>query len=494
MARRFGSRFPRRTTGSRGRNASESRQPSFPAPDASVAAIAQNVARLLDAIEIEDGAPAESIYISSEGHIGLGVDPTATATEFGFISETAASFWKFRTTTDSAAALQIQGGATQAENLFIQFLTNTGALTWQIVAIPSGDFRIGYTSNNVLIFEDGADPNSIHVDGDGRIGFGIDPSNPTALARWHFDAGNNDLLGETAGNEQQRLLIETRFAAGGNRQRFRITSRRHTTKGGGDPNWSYATTRLEHSIDDNGSAQMWIELRSSNAVASNSIVLGEAGTTEWVRVEDGAVGIETGTASNNAAAQLQGDSTTKGWLPPRMTTTQRDAISSPPDGLFIYNSTDDYLGLRANSEWEDIALQGHKQVAESVSRTINNVESAFIQMANISFPGPTNGTATYLVTYHVSINTVSALMNVGIKVRMGQNGNTTDAVQDYKLEVMANQAGGGLAEEYHIGGAVAVTPASGDVLTLTHITSNGTASAVVNADGRGGLVNILRVA
>ena len=46
-----------------------------------------------------------------------------------------------------------------------------------------------------------------------------------------------------------------------------------------------------------------------------------------------------GTASPNANAALDVTSTTQGLLPPRMTTIQRDAITSPPAGLVIYNTT-----------------------------------------------------------------------------------------------------------------------------------------------------------
>ena len=44
--------------------------------------------------------------------------------------------------------------------------------------------------------------------------------------------------------------------------------------------------------------------------------------------------------ANNISAQLQIDSTTKGFLPPRMTTTQRNAIASPAAGLVVYDNTD----------------------------------------------------------------------------------------------------------------------------------------------------------
>ena len=44
-----------------------------------------------------------------------------------------------------------------------------------------------------------------------------------------------------------------------------------------------------------------------------------------------------GTSSPNASAELDVSSTTRGFLPPRMTTTQRHAISSPAVGLVIFN-------------------------------------------------------------------------------------------------------------------------------------------------------------
>ena len=56
-----------------------------------------------------------------------------------------------------------------------------------------------------------------------------------------------------------------------------------------------------------------------------------------------------GTSSPNATAELDVSSTTKGFLPPRMTTTQRNAISSPAVGLVIFNTTTNclnfYVGL-----------------------------------------------------------------------------------------------------------------------------------------------------
>lgn len=58
-----------------------------------------------------------------------------------------------------------------------------------------------------------------------------------------------------------------------------------------------------------------------------------------------------GSGSIDATAIAEFDSTTLGFLPPRMTTTQRDLISSPADGLLIYNTTTNQLEFSVSSAW-----------------------------------------------------------------------------------------------------------------------------------------------
>jgi len=55
-----------------------------------------------------------------------------------------------------------------------------------------------------------------------------------------------------------------------------------------------------------------------------------------------------------ASAVLQADSTTKGFLPPRMTTTQKNAIGTPAAGLIVYDTTLNKLCVRTASAWETI--------------------------------------------------------------------------------------------------------------------------------------------
>jgi len=60
-----------------------------------------------------------------------------------------------------------------------------------------------------------------------------------------------------------------------------------------------------------------------------------------------------GNITQIASSVLQVDSTTKGFLPPRMTTTQKNAISSPAAGLVVYDTTLNKLCVYTTA-WETI--------------------------------------------------------------------------------------------------------------------------------------------
>lgn len=64
--------------------------------------------------------------------------------------------------------------------------------------------------------------------------------------------------------------------------------------------------------------------------------------------------INAGTTTSNASAILQAVSTTQGFLPPRMTTTQKNAIASPTEGLIVYDLTLHKLCVYTGSAWETI--------------------------------------------------------------------------------------------------------------------------------------------
>jgi hypothetical protein len=58
-------------------------------------------------------------------------------------------------------------------------------------------------------------------------------------------------------------------------------------------------------------------------------------------------------SGESAVAIIQADSTTKGFLPPRMTTTQKNAITAVA-GLVVYDSTTNKLQCYNGSTWNDL--------------------------------------------------------------------------------------------------------------------------------------------
>jgi len=66
------------------------------------------------------------------------------------------------------------------------------------------------------------------------------------------------------------------------------------------------------------------------------------------------VGIGAESFTPDSSAMLEVKSTEKGFLPPRMTTQQRDAIQSPAEGLVIYNTTTNCLNYRVVEVWFEV--------------------------------------------------------------------------------------------------------------------------------------------
>jgi hypothetical protein len=92
----------------------------------------------------------------------------------------------------------------------------------------------------------------------------------------------------------------------------------------------------------------------TQASSRNLVFLTSNGTalTERMRIDSvGSVGIGT---TPVASAMLEVVSTTKGLLPPRMTTIQKNAIATPAAGLMVYDTTTNKLCCYNGTIWNDL--------------------------------------------------------------------------------------------------------------------------------------------
>ncbi len=104
--------------------------------------------------------------------------------------------------------------------------------------------------------------------------------------------------------------------------------------------------------------------------------------------------ISAGTQAPDASAILQADSTAKGFLKPRMTTTQRNAIASPATGLAIYNTTTGQDESYNGTVWHAVGAvitSGTAAGTGTVTPVASNANSFNITVSGaLTLNGPSN--------------------------------------------------------------------------------------------------------
>ena len=101
-------------------------------------------------------------------------------------------------------------------------------------------------------------------------------------------------------------------------------------------------------IKNNGSQTIQIDANNNDTTAFFRVTT-NANANELFRANESGSFL-VGTTTENASAILQADSTTKGFLPPRMTGAQVEAIATPAEGLLVY-ATNAGSGAVTSSGW-----------------------------------------------------------------------------------------------------------------------------------------------
>lgn len=123
------------------------------------------------------------------------------------------------------------------------------------------------------------------------------------------------------------------------------------------------TLTLHYTASEFSPSNLVLPIVSSSYAATSLITNAVTGSTGYIpqfesektlinspMYSDGAR-ISIGTETPNLAAVLDLESTKGGFLPPRMTTAQIEAIANPPEGLMVYNTEEYKVSVYASGSW-----------------------------------------------------------------------------------------------------------------------------------------------
>jgi len=182
------------------------------------------------------------------------------------------------------------------------------------------------------------------------------------------------------------------------------------------------------------------------------------------------IGSESFTPDQSAVLELK--STEQGFLPPRMTSLQRDAIQNPSIGLVIYNIDEDCIEIRKSDGWFNLCA-GTDPCAGSISLSAPST--------SIHITTPTQITWNWNTVSETMGYKYNTLNNYGTAI---DNGNTTTYTQtnlecetQYNLYVWAYNACGNSVSNI-LSVSTSACPGPCDGITPPAKTGGGTYSIV----------------
>ena len=314
-----------------------------------------------------------NILLRPNGTGNVGINTATPATRLHIVGGgTTTSASDFATTVTQRidvanAAISLGFGYVANDFAMIQSINNVTSTARALTINPFG--------GNVLINTTTSSTFALDVNGTARLSGNLTVGQTTYLAgTYSLDVTTSGIAG---------ISEVARFAANGN---------------GGTNRGAGIVISAAGSASTLSVARLVGYQETTSATANNASfaiqVANSSGTlTEYLRINNiGGVGI--GSSTIVASARLQVDSTTQGFLPPRMTTTQRNAIASPATGLVVYDTTLNdpfYYNGTAWTMFQDgitLTTTGTSGAATLVGTTLN------IPQYQAALTNPVTGTGT----------------------------------------------------------------------------------------------------
>jgi uncharacterized protein (TIGR02145 family) len=147
--------------------------------------------------------------------------------------------------------------------------------------------------------------------------------------------------------------------------------------------------------------------------------------TQWIttssNIHNNGGNIGVGTTTPDASSKLEVNSTTQGFLPPRMTTAQRESIASPALGLVIFNTTTNCLNFFIGSGWNETCgtpittgtITTINCVGAAITGTLTSGTAASGVSASVPYTGGNGGSYTAQTISSTGVTGLTASLNSG---------------------------------------------------------------------------------
>ena len=195
------------------------------------------------------------------------------------------------------------------------------------------------------------------------------------------------------------------------------------------------------------------------------------------------VGIGTTTPSNSSILELE--STSKTFVPPRMTTIQMNAIPSPLNGSIIFNSTEDAMYIKTNNGWKSMFFVNNDIILLNKEFTSGN--NALSTGNNTYYDLPINSTdiiqndpTTFDVTGNGTIKILKTgvySIVAGLSISNLPPGNKKHIIAIYINGHLYNYLARGTVnntttDEFGFSGSSGITVNAGDVVKIKYVLNN----------------------
>jgi hypothetical protein len=245
-----------------------------------------------------------------------------------------------------------------SNNTILGYNTGQGITTGSNNTILGANVAgLSSTLNNNIIIADGSGNRRINVDSNGNVG--VNQNTPTArlnvVASGTTTATTSLLVQNSAFNNIFRITDDGTIRTINNEvvinkyDAFGLRLSMSISNGGHNGSVGLQVTSGENGIVANNS----LGFNSSNRQGASILANGGGANSLGLLSRRALISMGDAYGNMSNSAMLQVDSTTQGFLPPRMTTAEKNAIATPAAGLMVYDTDLNKLCVYTTA-WETI--------------------------------------------------------------------------------------------------------------------------------------------